>query len=914
MNRIRFRIAVAVLLSGALALSLAGPASAFIRITRQASPTSPVVQAHWNDADLPLVSVIDPTNADQPSATALSIVQTSAETWENINTSFLTVDPVPFSGSPQLQPALAFDGQNSMFFDAAGVNFPVAGVIAFVRSIIDGTDGHTLDADMVFNDRDFFASVSTPNLTPAPAGQSSVDLQAVVTHEYGHYFGLDHTSVLGGTMIPFIQNNISQRTLELDDRAGNSTIYPESASRPGGLSPGAVDFGATTGTISGTVVSGYDGSAIFGAHVEAYLLSDPTPVNEISAVSGELTVRNGQGDFTIHGLPPGDYAVAIVPMDGIHTTCADANVGGIFNGIDINFEPEFWNGSNESGNGFNDNANDFSSVSVGAGANTGGVNFITNTFPGRVTIAQYGAFENIVTFRNTGYLAVRFDPPFAPPYTINNVDFPSFTFNGVPAPFLSARLCGLDQTTGLPDIANPLFVQTPFNGNPNGINTVPLNLTINQPNQTFFWALQYPSQSTPGFPNNFPFLRMDFVSLERGNFANSYSMPTSGTSGAGILVDRNIVVSMTCQMSAPEVTPIVAPSNLGANRRPDFTEFSFAKPSDTRADGFPMPGGSLNSMNLIMRLVGAPGTYSTVTSVGEGAKSIKLTPGPATTPIMIWSSQATDDNLHNSLQSNVTITGLGEDADEPNGSTKPGHATVLSLPAVNRPESYSPAGESDFYEISAKTGDVIDVAATHVGTLDGRNDPDYVMFLYDKNGKNILAFNDDFTGLDPRIVFTAPPPATGNDKGKPQRFVVQVTDFYGSLLFPNGAPRIPTPLTYRLDASVTPAASSGSATLAGGINPNDYNFVMSGPNPANPIAKFLYIIPRSQGSQDVRLRIYDVSGRLVRTLVNGTKEPGPYTALWNGRDDLGRGVASGNYYARIQMGTFTKNTQVTILK
>src|SRR5258706_8408445 len=112
MNRTRFRIAV--LLSGALALSLASPASAFIRITRQASPTSPVIQAHWNDSDLPVVSVIDPTNADQPSGTALSVVQASAKTWEDINTSFLTVDPVAFTGPPQQQPSLTFHGQNSM--------------------------------------------------------------------------------------------------------------------------------------------------------------------------------------------------------------------------------------------------------------------------------------------------------------------------------------------------------------------------------------------------------------------------------------------------------------------------------------------------------------------------------------------------------------------------------------------------------------------------------------------------------------------------------------------------------------------------------------------------------------------------------------------------------------------------------
>ena len=92
-----------------------------------------------------------------------------------------------------------------MFFDTPGTNFAVgSGVIAFVRSVVDLSDGHTLDADLVFNDHEFFSSISSPGLTPAPAGQTSVDLQAVVTHEYGHYFGLDHTSVAGATMVPFI--------------------------------------------------------------------------------------------------------------------------------------------------------------------------------------------------------------------------------------------------------------------------------------------------------------------------------------------------------------------------------------------------------------------------------------------------------------------------------------------------------------------------------------------------------------------------------------------------------------------------------------------------------------------------------------------------------------------------------------
>ena len=116
MNRTRFSMAAVLLLSGALALALASPASAFIRIARQATSTSPVVQAHWFDSDLPLPSVIDPTNADQPSDVVLPVVQASAQSWEDINTSYLTVNAHLFDPTTEVQPALEFDAQNSVFF------------------------------------------------------------------------------------------------------------------------------------------------------------------------------------------------------------------------------------------------------------------------------------------------------------------------------------------------------------------------------------------------------------------------------------------------------------------------------------------------------------------------------------------------------------------------------------------------------------------------------------------------------------------------------------------------------------------------------------------------------------------------------------------------------------------------------
>jgi len=71
------------------------------------------------------------------------------------------------------------------------------------------------------------------------------------------------------------------------------------------------------------------------------------------------------------------------------------------------------------------------------------------------------------------------------------------------------------------------------------------------------------------------------------------------------------------------------------------------------------------------------------------------------------------------------------------------------------------------------------------------------------------------------------------------------------------------------------------------------------PNPFNPTTTINYHLAQT-GS--VRLDVYDMAGRHVKSLVAESQLTGDHQARWNGRDEAGRSVASGTYFARLQSG------------
>ncbi|MBU1073781.1 hypothetical protein KKG45_11085, partial [bacterium] len=84
------------------------------------------------------------------------------------------------------------------------------------------------------------------------------------------------------------------------------------------------------------------------------------------------------------------------------------------------------------------------------------------------------------------------------------------------------------------------------------------------------------------------------------------------------------------------------------------------------------------------------------------------------------------------------------------------------------------------------------------------------------------------------------------------------------------------------------------------------------PNPFNPRTRIAYTVPDGGGA--VVLRLFDLAGRLVRTLVAGDMPAGRHEAVWDGTDETGRKVASGNYFYRLAAPGVEETRQLVLVR
>jgi hypothetical protein len=133
---------------------------------------------------------------------------------------------------------------------------------------------------------------------------------------------------------------------------------------------------------------------------------------------------------------------------------------------------------------------------------------------------------------------------------------------------------------------------------------------------------------------------------------------------------------------------------------------------------------------------------------------------------------------------------------------------------------------------------------------------------------------------------------------------------------PNG-----TELSYRVTAAyrygVSPMSVAHTVRIdlaaedSRSVLPTVFALYGNYPNPFNPETRIRLDVPMRS---PVSLEIFDVTGRLVRTLYQGTLAAGTHELTWDSRDNSGRTAATGLYFCRMVSPTFEAAQKMLLVK
>ena len=93
--------------------------------------------------------------------------------------------------------------------------------------------------------------------------------------------------------------------------------------------------------------------------------------------------------------------------------------------------------------------------------------------------------------------------------------------------------------------------------------------------------------------------------------------------------------------------------------------------------------------------------------------------------------------------------------------------------------------------------------------------------------------------------------------------------------------------------------------------PKNFQLMGAYPNPFNPATQIKYNLPEDSF---VSIKIYDVMGRNIKTLLNEEKMGGYHTIRWDATNNFGEAVPAGIYFYTIDAGSFTNTKKMIFLK
>jgi hypothetical protein len=93
--------------------------------------------------------------------------------------------------------------------------------------------------------------------------------------------------------------------------------------------------------------------------------------------------------------------------------------------------------------------------------------------------------------------------------------------------------------------------------------------------------------------------------------------------------------------------------------------------------------------------------------------------------------------------------------------------------------------------------------------------------------------------------------------------------------------------------------------------PTNFQLYQNYPNPFNSQTSIKYYIPKSD---HIKIEIYDLLGRKIKTLINENQQRGEHKVIWNGRDENNQSVASGIYFYTVSTDIYSNSKKMLVLK
>jgi len=793
------------------------------------------------------------------------LIRESFQVWEELSTSQVRfID----QGTTDTRVPTRWDRRQLIYFDETGDYLQVpsnSGVIAITRTSSNDLTGEILDADIIFNGRDF----SFAGDEDRPSGH--LDLKDIAIHEIGHLLGLDHTPLDGPpetrpTMNPFNRGDGpgEGQSLEADDIAGVSVLYP------------APDYLESIGAITGTVADA-DGHPLFGVHLMAKNLDTG---DLFSTLSGAYPELDDPGQYLLPGLPPGSYHLQMSPIGG---ALSDDNFGGIFTDLATDFPAEYFD---------NASSTDLArQLALSAGELVDGIDFTTGLAnPG------YPSFEAISLLPNT--------PDPLGPYVVQ------VQVADAVQVWLSFRTESDRVPSRIPmesAESNRFVAHIP--GHPEGTRVFyHLEARSPQDNTLFFphadeW-LQFDVVELSGSPLVFTALRGDdVISVIDTGDRRELARIQVGDEPIQLLLDEPSNRLFVSNLSSNELFVIDTATFQVVDRiQTSFQPLDMALAPDgqtlyvtnsgagtlARID---IPSGVATTLSL-GRIgsgpfgIAAAGEFVYATDIANDKVLVIGADGAILQRLSVPSQPR---SLAVSPDGSVLyLTSLDSDQLTVIDPRENQIARTISLP-VNGTFAVAPSPDGRKVYLTAHAEGVLVVVDAQLGavlrTLTIGSNPRAISFSPDGRTAFVTnSFSNEITIVDTDADAIIGKYETGEN-----------------------------PRGIALDLPIL--AGPGTAVQEGTTSlPTAFSLEPNYPNPFNPSTRITYSLPERDGVIHLELQIYDVLGREIRTLAMGPHPPGTYSLEWDGKDARGERLASGVYLLLLRAGPDQQMQKMLLLQ